>query len=205
MPKDLFSHMGEKMKKIAALFCLITLGSTSALAVIDPDPDMMGMYWDLDADTPCMLPLAAPVNLYIILTNPSMDAIGGFECGFTMEAPVAPYILSATFANPQALDVAPGFQNFIVGFGAPTICTEATLLVTLNVGNFAGVEVYFYLHEATPASIEGSLPVILLTDESLINVGISDLGNGVTAVQSIMECIVATDDTSWDSVKAMYR
>ncbi len=192
------------MKKIAALFCLITLVSTSTFAVADNGPDIMGLYWDLEADMYCIPPVAAPVDLYIILSNPTMDAIGGFECGFTMYSAVAPYILSAIFANPQALDVASGFQNFIVGFGAPTTCTEATLLVTLSVGNFAGVDVDFYLHEATPASIEGILPVILLTDDSLVTVGTNHIPGTVTAQQSI-HCVMATDNVSWDGLKSLYR
>ena len=191
------------MKKMVILFGLAMFAATSAFAVVDPDDNMMGMYWDLDADMPCMVPVAAPVPLYIILTNPTMDAIGGFECGFTMDAAVAPFILAAEFANPQALDVASGFQNFIVGFGAPTTCTEATLLVTLNVGNFAGVPVDFYLHQASPSSIPGILPVLLLEDNSLMQVSTPNPG-GITAQQTV-DCVVATDNVSWDSVKSLYR
>ncbi len=195
------------MKKIAALICLIALVSTSALAVVSPYDDMMGMYWDLDADIVCMAPLAAPVNLYIILTNPTIDAIAGFECGITMDAAVMPYILGVTFPSPHGIDwIDP--QNIIVYFYEPIVCAEITLLATLNVGNFAGVPVDFYLHEATPASIPGNLPVILLTDDTLVQV-ITPWPGEKTAGQ-FHDCLhwitpIPTHETTWDHIKSLYR
>lgn len=98
-----------------------------------------------------------------------------------------------------------GFTNFICGFGEPAICTEATLLVTLAIGNFAGVEVGFYLHQANPPSIPGVLPVILLTDDTLMQVGTSNLPGTVTAYMGNECMVVATESCTWDRVKSIYR
>ena len=191
------------MKKLAMLltFALIAAASTS-FAGLDPDDDMMGLYWDLDGESPCLASSPEPTNLYLLLTNPTMDSIGGFECGIDMVGTA--YLLSATFANPQALDVAAGFQNFIVGFGAPTTCTQNTLLVTLSVMNI-GADLAFYLHAASPASIEGVLPVVLLADDSMITLGTSTLPGGMTAQMGANCEPVDTEVTTWGSLKGLYR
>lgn len=191
------------MKKLAMLltFALIVAASTS-FAGLDPDDNMMGLYWDLDGENPCSASSPTPTNLYLLLTNPTMDSIGGFECGIDMIG--SAYLLAANFANPQALDVASGFQNFIVGFGAPTACTQNTLLVTLSVMN-VGADLEFYLHSANPASIEGVLPVILLADDTMTTIGTSTLPGGMTAQMGANCEPVDTEETTWDSLKGLYR
>ena len=196
------------MKKLVVLLGLAMFVATSAFAIVDPDDNSMGMYWDLSADTVCMEYLPGPTNLYIILTNPTMDSIGGYECAYDM-APVgggAPYILSATQSVVNHLDVAPGFQNFIVGFGGPLTCTEATLLVTLSVGNFAGASACdFFLRNADPSSIDGNMyPIVLNADNSYTVVGPSG-GDGVTAAFGVTCGVVDTEEVSFDSVKSLFR
>ncbi len=192
------------MKKILLTLVATLVMTSSAFAVMNPDDDIMGMYWDTDANDNCAISYSGVSLLYIIMTNPTFDYLYGFECGFDIEATNVPYILGATFANSQALDVAAGFQNFIVGFGAPTTCSEATLLVSLEIGNFSGVDLNFFLHESNPASIEGNLPVVLKVDDELVQLGTSTLPGSITAYMS-PNCGVATVNSSWDSVKSMYR
>jgi len=191
------------MKKMVILLGLAMFMATSASAVIDPDPNMMGLYWDTNADMPCTPAVGYPVNMYIILTNPTGDSLGGFECAYTIEGAAQPYILSALFTNPDALDVAAGFQNFIVGFGSPQPTTEATILATISVLNAASMDLGFYLHQSSPASVDGVLPVIL-SDGELMTVGTSTGAGELTAVMGA-DCVVATEEASWDSVKSLYR
>lgn len=191
------------MKSMLIILSLIVFTATTASAVIDPEDNSMGLYWDLTADTICTEISYVPTNLYLILANPTMDAIGGFEAGFDMEGTA--YILSATFANPQSLNVASGFENFIVGFGAPSDCTQATLLVTLSILKTAfDDDLLFFLHESSPSSCDGGLPVILLTNGSLMQVGVSTGPGELTAFMTDT-CGSPVDHVSWDSVKSLYR
>lgn len=193
------------MRKLIILltFVLLIAASTS-FAGYDPGQNRMGLYWDLDGEDPWCEYTPTPTNLYLLFTNPTMDSIGGFECGIDMAGTA--YLLSATFANPQALDVASGFQNFIVGFGSPTTCTQNTLLVTLLVMNIS-VELGFYLHAANPASIEGDLPVMLFVNGDMQPIQISTLPNGLSAQMCSARTrgYVATEKTTWDSLKSLYR
>lgn len=189
---------------ILTLFGLTLFMAPGAWAVLDTDDDMMGMYWDLAADMPCVPLMYGPADLHIILTNPTMDAISGFECGISMETVVDPIILSYTFPNYNPL--IPGDpQNLIIPFSTPLPCTEATVLVTYSIFNAAGVDIGFFLHEANPPSIPGVLPVILLLDGTIRQVGTSSLPGSVTAFMGVGCSVVATEEASWDRVKSLYR
>lgn len=193
------------MKKLVVLL-MVSLIASSAFAVVDPDPDMVGMYFDPMADTYCFT--AAPyatVIAYMILTNPTMDAIGGFELGYHFTG--AAMVLSTTFTNPQALNVG-GPDNMIVGFGSPQVCSEATVLATLSVLYMDTTmgPVYFYLTGTEPSSIDPTLPTLLMTDDSLVTAGLSTLpGTAGATINGICGDIVDTEDASWDGVKSLYR
>ena len=65
---------------VLVLSCLMAF---SALAVIDPDPDMLGIYFDLEADNNCITVAAnTPFFAYLILTNSTAQAINAYEFGF---------------------------------------------------------------------------------------------------------------------------
>ena len=195
------------MKKLVLMLMASLLVASSAFAVVDPDPNMLGIYFDETADTNCMNDVGpyAQVPTYVILTNPSFDYLYGFEMGYMVDGNAT--ILSSVFANPQALNVGEG-ANFIVGFGAPTPCTEATLLVTMNVMNM-NVEptpIKFNLSASNPSSNDLGLPTLLLADGALMPVGYSTVdGSNVAVINGVCEDVVATDASTFDAIKSMYR
>ncbi len=165
---------------------------------------IMGLYWDLEGSTQCMQAEFGFADLYFILMNPTHDTLDGFECNITIVVTHLPYLTAATFANSQALTVST-FPNFIVGFGSPTICTPATLLVTLEVLNIAGVDLAFFLHQSDPPSIPGDLPAVLWGDGTLEQVATPTPVGYPDALALVGGCGVATEETTWDSVKSLYR
>jgi hypothetical protein len=191
------------MKKMLLIMALVLLAANSALAIVDVTPNKMGLYWDNVGDTLCRYSVSTPTNLYLICTSPYFDTIEGFECGIDIVGDY--YILGAEFANPNALDVAAGFQNFIVGFGTPTNTQAATLLVTLNILPTSD-SLEFYLHESSPASIAGDYPVIL-GDGELRQMDVTSIYSGASAIMVpyVCEGVVATEEMSWESVKSLYR
>jgi hypothetical protein len=190
------------MKKLLVLVLAMTIAS-SALAVVDPDPNSLGFYMDLTADM-VEVQDAAPNSthmVYCILTNPTFDNLFGIEYGYDATAGSA-FVLGTTFANPQALDVGSA-GNHIVGFGAPTPTTEATLISTMTV-LFLGPVWEVTLTGTEPSSLDPALPTLLLPNSVLQSSGDStDIGNVNFSIMGVTP--VATETVTFDSVKSLYR
>ncbi|MCP4290808.1 MAG: hypothetical protein GY780_03115 [bacterium] len=192
------------MKKLIVLLMVMVM-ATSAFAIIDPDDDMMGLYFDMEADNPEVmgaLPYSTNV-MYLVITNPSFDALYGFEAGYTMEGPGQ--VLSTVFANPQALNVGTA-DNMIVGFGSPTATAPVTLLATISVLYMSSTNeaVAFTLHGTNPSSVDPMYPVVLLANGIESGYGLS-AADGPAAGINLVESVVATDEVTFDGIKSLYR
>jgi len=193
------------MKKMLVLMMSLLVAS-SAMAVIDADPDMLGIYFDENADVNCLTGITPYSQFpgYVIMTNPSNAFIGGFEYGYTLAG--NGMVLSTTLPA-SSIDVGAA-GNHIVGLGAPMATTEATILVTMNVmymdttmGPFS-----FTVHGSNPSSIDPALPTILYGDGDLMSLGTATLPGTVTAlINGICEEVVDTNETSFDNLKSLYR
>ena len=76
------NQRGIIMKTLLVLVLSCFLAS-SVFAVIDPDPDMLGVYFDVTANENCMFVEAnVPFFAYLILTNTTAPAINAYEFGF---------------------------------------------------------------------------------------------------------------------------
>lgn len=192
------------MKKLVVLM-MAMLVAGSAFAVIDPDPDMMGVYFDLNADQAVLMDVGPyeTFDTYLMITNPTFENLYAFECGFSFEGPAV--CTGMDFFNPQVINIGDNF-NIICGFGNPTPTTEATLLAThhwLYTGQ-DGSPISFYLTGAVPTSIQpGDLPVIVYTPQDMRTMGLS-AADGLVAMVNGND-VVTTEDMSFDSVKSLYR
>nr|MEE4269549.1 hypothetical protein [Candidatus Krumholzibacteria bacterium] len=200
------------MKKLLVLVLTMVM-ATSAFAVIDSDPNSVGIYFDLTADT-VQLGNVAPnsqVPVYFILTNPDFAELNGFELSYTVEGG-SYFALSHVFENPQALNIGdPVAGVFIVGYGVPTMTTEATLLMTATILYLGGDPLVFTLSGTEPSSMGNPLLPGLLGANSVIYLGgdSTDIGNinaamGMGDIGTLPEP-VATEAASFDSVKSLYR
>lgn len=192
------------MKKLVVLL-MAMLVAASAFAIVDPDPNMMGFYFDMDADLPCVDGVApyAQVPMYLVMTNLTADALYGFEVGYDLVG--TGMVLATAFANPSVIDVGqPG--NHIVGFGSPTMTAPVTLLATLTVMymDTAMGPLDFMMHGTTPSSINPEFPVVLLADGELLSVGLSAAVGAVSEINGGCT-VVATDNVSFDGIKSLYR
>jgi hypothetical protein len=195
------------MKKLVVLLMASLFIAGSALAVVDTDSNQVGIYFDDTADTFCLSGLMpyTPFTGYVMLTNPEWDSIGGFEFGYDI---MGSYFLTNTVLPPQAIDVGEG-NNHIVGLGAPLVCTPATPLVVWSFVYAAvdGSGLEFFIHDSTPASLPGGYPVILLADATgtLVQVGTSTELGTVNAIVNGECTVVAEEETSFGSLKSLYR
>ncbi len=192
------------MKKLVFLLMAILIAG-SAFAVVDPDPDMLGLYFDETADQP-VASLDAPgmVTAYLIMTNPSFDATRGFEVGLTPENLTA----TAVTFPVNALNVGSN-DNMIVGFGNPMPTTEATVVATITYFYMnPAAPGLVYMHASEPASLDTGTPAALMADYSILPLGTSvPIGDPDYPALAINypAGIVAVHATTLDNVKSLYR
>jgi hypothetical protein len=212
------------MKKLVVLL-LATLVATSAFAVVDPDPDMMGIYFDLTADNNCLTaPNFAQFDAYLVLTNSTAAQINAYEMSYTnvffvggVEDPinansffqfqtvVANGVVSGVNVAPPGTPLA---GDLIVGLAAPLPYSDAIILHKWQYGFFGaspGWSVEMYIGPSSAPSLPGGLPVVQGTDTGLMTVGYSTGGADVPVATINGDCVVAVEEASWGSVKSLYR
>jgi len=174
-----------------------------ASAVIDENENVIGLYFDTDADNDCLDTVGAlsQVPCYIILTNPTFSDLYGFEIGFDYGGELLH--IGTTLASSEAIDVGSD-GNMIVGFGSPTSTQTATLLATLDMMyiDMSNTPTTLALRGSDPSSLDPAFPTVLLADGELISMALHDTPfpyqmNGV--------CSFEDTDAAWDEVKSIYR
>ena len=202
------------MKKLVVLL-LASLVATSAFAVIDPDPDMMGIYFDLEADVNCSEQMASvPFWAYLILTNTTAPTVSAYEVGYRNEGPGPGQLfrLNSLIANGDmtGLDLGenadPMMGDHIVGLSSPIPGNPATVLHAWNYMLLAQVSMDMFITSASQTSIPGPYPVVLNASTStLFQVGQSTGGPDIPVASVNGDCPVATEDVSFGSVKSLFR
>ena len=103
------------MKTLLAIVIALVVASC-AFAIVDPDPDSMGLYFDENADVYCVdgVDYLEHEIFYLILTNPTADFLYGWEAGVDLVGEA--FFLSINMLHPGGCF--PGSpDNIIYGFG----------------------------------------------------------------------------------------
>ena len=207
------------MKKLVVLL-LAALVASSAFAVEDPDPNGIGVYFDLTADDNCMfIGASIPFNAYLILTNTDAPTVSAYEVGYTNVVPAGMesmlFRLESSIANGEVsgLDLGDSSDilagDHIVGLAAPIVAGPATVLhawqfMLLN----EAVTMEMFISSASQSSIPGIYPVILNADTSTLfqayhSSGLD--GDLAVATVNIEDCVVGVEEASFGSVKSLFR
>ena len=205
------------MKKLVVLL-LASLVATSAFAVIDPDPNMMGVYFDRTADNNCLTTGASvPFFTYLILTNPTPAAINAYELGLEIRVPAGMEGMFFQLASSVADGVVSGIDvgvngalggDYIVGLAGPIPAQPATILHSWQHMLLAVIPVEYFIGASSLPSIPGDSPVVQDADGSvLFQVGQSTGGADipVAVVNGAGPCPVGVEETSFGSVKSLFR
>lgn len=184
------------MKKLVVLLMLSVFAS-SAFAVVDPDTNSLGIYFDMNADV-----YEAPLGFtqaYLIVTNPAFDAIKGLECQVDWDETASAYY--GMILPAGALNV--GDQHsVIIGLGSAMPTTAATLMATYTL--MATAPTYFIVGALDAPSIEGDLPVVVDGDDNMFQIGLSaDVGNVCAMIGDTG--VVDSESETWGGVKSLYR
>lgn len=205
------------MKPLLVLFviCLVT---TSAFAVIDPDPNLIGIYFDISANENCLFINASiPFNAYLILTNTTALSIGAYEVGYRNEVPPGMesllFRLSSTIADGivtgldlgDSSDILEG--DNIVGLAEPLVTSPATVLHSWQYMILSPtVTIEMFVTNSYQPSIPGPYPVILDADTHELFQAYHWHGDPDFAVATVnIDCAYDMEEVGFGSVKALYR
>ena len=186
----------------------------NVMAIIFDDPGAFVAGDDLnscDSD----VPMATLVEAYLILINPTVGALYGYEFGFNVEGNflMAGVVLNGTGAVDVGPDVPGQTGNHIVGLGIPLSTSDATLIATLKIINMDALlaPITITLLGATPNSLDDELhpidlPALLIEGSIVIPAATSTEFLTITAAINCTEGqVISVDETSWDRLKSMYR
>ena len=198
---------------VLLLSCLVAV---PAFSVVDPDPDMLGIYFDLNADDNCLTVGTTPFFAYLILTNPTAAAINAYEFSFLNCICTGTdqyfFMTSSNIANGavEGLDVGVHDKlggDYIVGLAEPVMTTPATILHSWQYLCTAIQPIRMFLGPSSVPSLPGGLPVVQDADDlSLMTVGLSTGGPDIpVATINDEDCVVAVDHCTWGEVKALFR
>lgn len=191
------------MFKYLLLLLLTILLTTPAAAVIDEDENVIGLYFDTDADSDCLESVVthSQIPCYIILTNPTFSDLYGFELGFDYGDQLLH--LGTILASSEAIDIGSD-DNMIVGYGSPTSTETATLLATLNMMyiDSANSPAKLSLRGSNPSSLDPAFPTVLLADSEMVSMALhsSPFPNQMNGI-----CTYVDEAAAWAGVKSIYR
>lgn len=198
------------MKKLVVLL-LVSLMASSAFAVIDPDTDMLGVYFDMTADMNSMDAVAnVPIFAYVTITNPSAAEVHGIEFGYQLVSSAGPGLMFrlANTLPSGAVDLGTSTDltlgDYVVGLASPLPASEAVQFVTWQFLLLVPQTVEIYLGPSTIQSIDDGLPAYE------IGGAIQSLGLATGGVDTPVARInglgpVAVEDASFGSVKSLFR
>lgn len=201
------------MKTLFTVLLMIFLAG-SAGAVVDPDPNSLGVYFDLNADIN-YLDVASDIEFwaYVTLTNPTWDHVKAFEFGYELVVPAGMEGMIFRLADtlpPTAVTVGPSPDvlqgEYIIGMGIPYPTSEATILVEWKFLTIAPMPIEFHLGPSSVPSVPDGLPAIQNADNEIIPVGISsgDVNLPVAEVNTGHQP-VGVENATWGGLKSLYR
>ena len=186
----------------------------NAMAITDPDPDSIGIYFDQNADVADILVgPSVPFIAYVIITYPTEQEISGFEFGYNFHVPAGREASFYRLINdlPEgATDMGnngdPLNGDYVVALAEPLPDGSTVIVVTwmfMLLENFAA-DLYL---EAADNSIHGNGYPSYDAQGSSIGLKYSGAcwgdGNLVAMINTF--CPMDVESSSFGSVKSLYR
>lgn len=199
------------MKTVLSLALLLLIASFAA-AVTDPSPDVMGVYFDQNAQNVELYQTPfVQFRVYVILTNPTEPLINGFEFGYDHWARPEDrnlVIRLATNFPPGLIFIDPPLDPFegsySIALPSPLLATEAVVLLSWDYMLIAEyVVVHFNLTEATPSSLGNGLPAYWSIN-GVVPTGFAQTCFG-TGARVNEFCPLPVETYSFGRVKSLYR
>lgn len=186
----------------------------SASAQIDPASCGVGIYFDREGYVNCLCDVASgtygPGLVYLLITNPDLccevHGLGGFEAVVEIEGPLE--VLDWGLQG-GGLNVATP-PEFVVGYSPPLVFDPQAVLLDLTVMVTGSGPIYFRIF---PVSLPGFGPwpaYVCAYDlcepaQLIVSTGLDEHGDPNPCATINGDCPVPAQESSWGSVKALYR
>lgn len=205
--------MTMKILLVLLISCCMTV---PAFSVEDPDPDVLGIYFDLNADDNCLTVGTVPYFAYLILSNPTFETVNAYEFSFLNCVCTGTehtfFMTASNIAHGVVQGVDVGVHDkirgdYIVGLSEPLMTTPATILHSWQYYCSAIQPIYMFIGPSSVPSLPDGLPVVQNADGSILISCRTSSGSVDLPVASVNadECAVATEHCSWGDLKALYR
>jgi hypothetical protein len=199
---------------VKSLLLALVLLPTAALATVDPDPDQIGVYFDLEADVTCLDALPSlPFYGYVTITNPTDEV---WAASFCLEVRTPPgyeglmFTMATIWPEPCYPPIQPvEYGDCILGghYVCPDPITPTGDRVIVMTFHYLLLEIFpveFYL---TPADY---VPYPGLGYEGAggqwVSLGLSTGSPDLPVAQLNGDCsVVAAEAATFGRMKAMYR
>ncbi len=212
------------MKRLLILIALLGF-AVPASAVSDPSPNGLGVYFDVQANSNCLMSPTtySPLTAYLLVTNPGASGkIAGWEGQLLINPSTFPAGITLDI-GPEALNVftAPAFN---VGFTSVGVRQGNPIRLVTFTTFYLGGPISFGVGPTDPSSTQGAGACFVdAIDNSLIvpltpscNVrwpftpaetygGAVPYANNAFLVAGLMCTIDAAEPSSWGNVKALYK
>ena len=189
------------MARLVMVVFMLVMFLQTAFAVVDPRPDVLGVYFDEYGNLPCKddLQVAVPFSVWIVYTRPSVTSIQGFEAGYHTTTE----FIQLGLYPPCGIVwvIPPELDNLYIACDTPMVTNLATPLLRIEY-LYLGSEAFdsiFYLEKARDSSQPGTNPYIILADGSPMEVQA-----GGSAYTSFI-CALPMDEVGWGTIKSLYR
>ena len=177
-------------------------GFSSGFAQLDlPGPDALGLYFDEEAlERDLAVEAGASFELFLILTNPTMNAIEGWESAVILTNGNTVTTTEFPVGSQPLLN---GPEDWAVSMTAPMPCNVLTKLAVFTVLATTDQYAPFYLGNISAPSLLGDHPAVHLAAGGWAALEVSS-GDPALPVASVNGS-TPNEESSWGAVKSLYR
>ncbi len=193
------------MKQIT-IAALLMMMATSAIAILDPAPDTIGIYLEAEAETMCVEGLVdgdTDFTFYMVLTNPTFDAMQTLWAAYHFEG--AANVTGAVLGHAEGTDSGTTGSHF-VEYDTPVPASASMLLMTLSAT--------YYDYEYGPAVLElhnhplgaktANAPHVIGGGGEFVELNLTYEAGATIRINA--DCgPVANESLSIDGIKSLYR
>ena len=195
---------GQIMRTVFYFFlmtCILSGISSVSAQVILPGPDALGLYFDEEAlNTELAVEAGASYQVYLILTNPTMNAIEGWESAVILTNGNS--VTTTEFpAGSQPLLNGP--QEWAVSMTTAMPCNVLTKLAVFTGLATTDEPAPFYLGNISVPSQAGDYPGALLVGGDWIALDVAS-GDPALPVAGVNGG-TPNETSSWGAVKSLFR
>jgi len=196
---------GAEIMRWVLILLLITCvlpGISPGSAQADlPGPDVLGLYFDEEAlERDLAVEAGASFRLFLILTNPTMDAIEGWESAVILTNGNSVTTTEFPVGSQPLLN---GPEDWAVSMTAPMPCNVLTKLAVFTVLATTDQHAPFYLGNISAPSLVGNHPAVHLAGGGWTALEVSS-GDPALPVASVNGS-TPNEESGWGAVKSLYR